>query len=111
MRSKAPMHELGLALRHWEANPEGRALVPVFLNVSVEECKAMRQQYDEPGFWDGLQKPEPAVLHAWATDLDRLSGFAGTRSDQVPCALASQTTVQAASRAAPPAPGISRGHA
>ena len=96
VRSKAPMRELSLALRHWEADPEGRALVPVFLSVSWEECKTMRQRYDEPGFWDGSQKPEPAVLDAWAADLERLSGFVGTRPDQVLYAVTSQAALQAA---------------
>ena len=79
------MRELGLALAHWEANCKGRALVPVFLDVSWEECKTMRQRYDKPGFWDGWEKPEPTLLEEWATDLKRLSGFAGVRSGQVHC--------------------------
>ena len=91
VRSKAPMRELSLALTHWEANREGRALVPVFLDVSWEECKMMRRRYDEPGFWDnwekpdGWEKPEPTLLDEWATDLKRLSSFAGVRSGQVHC--------------------------
>ena len=100
VRSKAPMRELGLALRHWEANRNGRVLLPVFLDVSREECRAMRQQYDKPGFWDDWEMPEPAVLDDWATDLERLSCFSGIELSQVVYALFFQTAVQAASVAA-----------
>ena len=86
VRSKAPVRELGPALWHWEANREGRALVPVFLAVSWEECKTMRQRYDDPGFWGGWEQPESAILDEWAADLKRLSGFTGLRCGQVQCA-------------------------
>ena len=33
VRSKAPLREFGLALRHWEANCKDRALLPVVLDV------------------------------------------------------------------------------
>ena len=87
VRSKASTRELGLALRHWKANRKGRALLPVFLDVSWEDCNEMPQRYDEPDFGDGFEQPEPAALDEWPADLKRRSGFAGVRSGAVCVAL------------------------
>ena len=87
VRKKAPMEELRLALQRVEETPKAARILPVFLEVSVEDCTSVRRLYDS---WtvEWGPKPDDEVLKVWENTLKGVQQYTGVRSDQVtiqPC--------------------------
>jgi hypothetical protein len=74
-------------------DPSSIVIIPVFFELTVEQCDNLELLYDsEP--WPispGVPKVEDkGVLKGWAADVKMLTEIAGARLEQVRCTSASQ---------------------
>jgi hypothetical protein len=86
VRKKFPMRELGIFLERKARDPDSVVIIPVFYELTVEQCDNLEQLYDsEP--WPtspGVPKVEDrGVLKRWAADVKKLLEYTGVRLEQV----------------------------
>jgi hypothetical protein len=93
VRKKYMMRELRMFLDRKARDPSSIVIIPVFHELTVEQCYNLEQLYDsEP--WPispGVPKVEDkGVLKGWAEDVKMLLEIAGAKIEQVRCTSASQ---------------------
>jgi hypothetical protein len=86
VRKKFPMRELAIFLERKARDPGSIVIVPVFHELTVEQCDNLEQLYASEPWPTSPGVPQVAdtgVLQGWATDGKKLLEYAGVRLEQV----------------------------
>jgi hypothetical protein len=80
------MRELAMFLERKTTDPDRFVIIPVFYELTVEQCDDLDQLYDSEPWPTSPGVPKVAdrgVLKGWAEDVKKLLEYTGIRSEQV----------------------------